>query len=110
MDTHLIVILGVLTGGVINALADDLPAERMPRLPRYPDGRRRPRRAWLGITAFALGLRGAPEPATDASTGAGREGRRLSWRHPLVELASAALMALAFSIARDLRALAIEET
>lgn len=110
MDTHLIVIFGLLTGGVINALADDLPAARMPRLPRYPDGRRRPRRAWLGITAFALGLRGAPEPATDSSTGGDCERRRLSWRHPLVEVATAALMALTFAVARDMRAMAIEET
>lgn len=110
MDTLLIVILGLLAGGVINALADDLPAARMPRLPRYPDGRRRPRRAWLGITAFALGLRDAPEPATSTSTGDDCERRSLSWRHPLVELASAALMALAFEIARDMRALAFEET
>jgi len=110
VDTHLIVILGLLTGGLINTLADDLPAARMPRLPRYPDGRRRPRRAWLGITAFALGLRTAPEPATGASTGDDCERRRLSWRHPLVEVASAALMALAFEIARDMRSLALEET
>lgn len=110
MDTQLIVIVGLLTGGVINALADDLPAARMPRLPRYPDGRRRPRRAWLGITAFALGLRGAPKPASDAATGDDCERRSLTWRHPLVELASAALMALAFAIARDMRALAFEET
>lgn len=102
MDTQLIVIFGLLTGGLINALADDLPAARMPRLPRYPDGGRRPRRAWLGITAFALGLRGAPD-------GNG-ERRILSWRHPLVEVATAALMALTFAVARDMRALAIEET
>ena len=110
MDTLLIVILGLLTGGVINALADDLPAARMPRLPRYPDGRRRPRRAWLGITAFALGLRGAREPVSGAPTGDDCERRRLTWRHPLVEVATAALMALAFAFARDTRALAVEET
>lgn len=82
-------VIGVLAGGVINALADDLPHYRLPRTPRYPDGEARPLIAWLGLTAFALGKR--------ASSG----GKRLSWRHPITEIATAALMLLTVIVASD---------
>lgn len=75
-------IIGILTGGVINALADDLPHYRRPRLPHYPDETPRPVSAWLGITAFLLGKRSSPG------------GAKLSWRYPLTEIATAALMIL----------------
>lgn len=82
--------LGVLVGGLINLLADDLPGRERVRLPHYPDGSPRPRRAWLGVSAFALGLRSGPQSVSEMS--AGEQGasparaNRLGWRHPLVEL------------------------
>lgn len=82
-------VLGVLVGGVINALADDLPGRMRIRQPHYPDGSPRPRRAWLGLSAFALGLRDGlptfPDPAAEQPVSAPRA-NRLSWRHPLVEV------------------------
>jgi len=77
-------VVGVLAGGVVNALADYLPAARFaaageeagpgrPLRPHYPDGSVRPAVAWLGLLAFATGRR-------DSAGGA-----RLGWRHPLVE-------------------------
>lgn len=120
-------VLGLLAGGVVNALADDLPAHRDPSLPHYPDGTPRPPSAWLGLMAFLTGQREAPSdpvpapeaarpPVSDEAGGAQpdsvpeqsevveawwEEGwkpqeppksRRLSWRHPLVEV----LLALGF--------------
>jgi prepilin signal peptidase PulO-like enzyme (type II secretory pathway) len=80
-------IFGLLAGGIVNALADDLPHYRRPRLPQYPDGTPRPFKAWLGISAFLLGLR--------VSTG----GSKLSWRYPLAEIGTAVLMMLTLSVA-----------
>lgn len=73
---------GILAGGVVNALADDLPKRRPVRLPHYPDDLSRPVSAWLGLTAFLLGQRTSPN------------GARLSWRYPLTELLTAGLMVL----------------
>lgn len=101
MDTFAASLIGLLIGGLVNALADDLPAGQTPRLPRYRDGQRRPMRAWLGITAFALGLRAPPAKATGFQADGTREGQTLSWRYPLLEVVSAALMALTVSGARD---------
>jgi len=56
-------VLGVLVGGLINVLADDLPRRQNPQPPHYPDGTPRPASAWLGITAFLTGEREAPEGA-----------------------------------------------
>lgn len=73
-------LIGLLLGGAINALADDLPLEDPDlRLPHYPDGTPRPRSAWLGLLAFLTGRRASPG------------GAKLSWRHPLTELATAFL-------------------
>jgi len=55
-------IVGIVVGGVINILADDLPVRRTPGLPHYPDGSPRPRSAWLGLTAFLTGQRTSPAP------------------------------------------------
>jgi leader peptidase (prepilin peptidase)/N-methyltransferase len=70
---------GLLVGGVINALADDLPARRNPRLPHYPDGTPRPLIVWLGLVAFLTGRRASP----------GDPSVRLSWRHPIMEIVTA---------------------
>lgn len=110
MDTLIISLLGLVVGGVVNALADDLPAGRMPKLPRYPDGCRRPPLAWLGITAFALGLRQAPKAENGASTDDISERRILSWRHPLVEVALSAVMTLTFAVARNVYVMSLFET
>ncbi len=82
---------GLLVGGVINVLADDLPARRNPGIPHYPDGSLRPFSAWLGLSAFLTGQR-APAALVPGDEGAPAP-RRLSWRHPLVELATGAAFA-----------------
>jgi prepilin signal peptidase PulO-like enzyme (type II secretory pathway) len=106
IELIVVVLIGLLAGGVVNVLADDLPLRRPVRLPRYvgPDKKRiiraevegvddalafareddepRPPVAWLGITAFLFGKRVSPQ------------GVKLSWRYPLTELLTAGLMAL----------------
>jgi leader peptidase (prepilin peptidase)/N-methyltransferase len=72
---------GLLIGGVINLLADDLPYDGSVRRPHYADGTPRPPIAWLGLTAFITGKR------------AGADGKAMSWRYPLVEAATALLFA-----------------
>jgi prepilin signal peptidase PulO-like enzyme (type II secretory pathway) len=86
VPTLIIIIVGVLAGGLVNVLADDLPYQRMFKLPHYPDGSPRPVPAWLGLTAFILGKR------TSAT------GSKLSWRHPLVEIATPLAMLLTYFI------------
>ncbi len=110
MDTLLVALLGIMSGGVVNALADDLPAGRKPSQPRYPDGQDRRPLAWLGLTAFALRLRKAPAAATCPQARRKQEGRNLSWRYPLVEVSLAALMTLTYAVARDARAQDFGET
>jgi leader peptidase (prepilin peptidase) / N-methyltransferase len=78
----LVALIGILAGGVVNALADDLPHRRNPRLPHYPDDTPRPPIAWLGLTAFLFGKRVSPN------------GAKLSWRYPLTELLTSGLMVL----------------
>lgn len=85
----LIAIVGVLLGGVVNVLADDLPHYRRPRLPRYPDGTLRPPTAWLGLLAFSLGQRAAAS------------GSKLTWRYPFTEIATVALMILTYLVKYD---------
>jgi leader peptidase (prepilin peptidase)/N-methyltransferase len=82
-------LLGLVAGGIINVLADDLPQRRTPRLPHYPDDTPRPIVAWLGITAFLFGKRASPN------------GTRLSWRHPLTEIATASAMILTLIVTAD---------
>jgi leader peptidase (prepilin peptidase)/N-methyltransferase len=111
MDVVMAVIMGLVglvVGGMINALADDLPVPQNPRWPHYPDGTPRPLAAWLGLTAFLTGTRVSPradnsmpevyEPANlDADP---PPARHLSWRYPLVEIVTAlafAAMTLAFN-------------
>jgi len=72
-------VLGILVGGIINLLADDLPYEVRLTAPHYPDETPRPRLAWLGLTAFLIDKRTSPE------------GSKLAWRHPAVEIVTAAL-------------------
>lgn len=93
-------IIGVLAGGVVNALADDLPARQKPRLPHYPDGTPRPPSAWLGLSAFLTGQRASPGASESAESGATSPNltageatspapARLSWRHPITEIINA---------------------
>lgn len=83
MTNTLIVIIaaiaGLLIGGLINLLADDLPQTLRIRGPHYPDGTPRPPIAWLGLSAFLFGKR-----TTES-------GSKLSWRQPIVEIVTAAL-------------------
>lgn len=85
----LLFIGGILVGGILNALADDLPYHQRPRLPHYPDDTPRPMSAWLGVTAFLFGQRRSPK------------GARLGWRYPLTELATGALFVVAYLATRD---------
>lgn len=80
---------GILVGGILNALADDLPFHEKPKLPHYPDGTPRPLSAWLGITAFLFGKRQGPK------------GRKMGWRYVLTELATGAAFVVAFLATRD---------
>jgi leader peptidase (prepilin peptidase) / N-methyltransferase len=87
----IIAVVGLLAGGIVNALADELPYRRNPALPTYPDGTPRPMLAWLGITAFLFGLRTPSDNSTDKKQG--YEGKpELSWRYPLTEITTAILM------------------
>lgn len=93
-------VIGVLMGGVMNMLADDLPHRLRVQAPHYPDGTPRPRPAWLGIGAFLTGQRVSPAPAPlpeplpeagvesapAAAPPVPRPPARLGWRHPLVEI------------------------
>ncbi|MFQ3537222.1 MAG: A24 family peptidase [Aggregatilineales bacterium] len=74
-------LLGMLVGGIVNWLADYLPYTVRLGPPRYPDDSARPLTAWLGVSAFLLGRHSA------------RSGAALSLRHPLTEIAVAALFA-----------------
>ncbi len=109
MDVLLAALFGLLAGGIVNALADDLPTGRRPRLPRYTDGSRRPLLAWLGIGAFALRLRCPPPSVADNPIYACRPAF-LSWRYPLVELALSALTTFTYVVARFRLSLSSEET
>jgi len=100
VDILLVALFGLLLGGVVNALADDLPAGRRLGLPRYPAGSRRPLTAWLGISAFALNLRRAPAVKSPSAAADAGGSQALTWRYPLVELALSILMALTYSAAR----------
>jgi len=103
LEYIVIFIVGLLAGGFVNVLADDLPLRRSIRTPRYvPDAKKRaihvfdedqtevlaapeekrPVIAWLGLLAFLTGNRTSPE------------GVKLSWRYPLTELLTALLMVL----------------
>lgn len=94
LESCAVAITGVLAGGLINMLADALPSRQPFRMPRYADGRPRPRLAWLGIGAFMFNLRSLPEPSEDG-------GALLSWRYPLTEIATALLMLLFYADTRD---------
>jgi leader peptidase (prepilin peptidase)/N-methyltransferase len=76
-------IVGLLVGGLINALADDLPVHGLPRAPHYPDDSPRPVSAWLGVTAFLTGQRASSFDPT----------AWLSWRHPITEIVTAGFFA-----------------
>jgi prepilin signal peptidase PulO-like enzyme (type II secretory pathway) len=85
----IVALVGLLAGAIINALADDLPHHRRPRMPRYPDGTPRTSLALSGLLAFLAGRRRSPG------------GTRLSWRHPLTELATAALFVVTLAVVAD---------
>jgi len=85
----LVIFIGLIVGGVVNVLADDLPHYRRPRLPRYPDGTLRPYTGWLGITAFLLNQRVSPQ------------GSKLSWRYPLTEIATILAMLVTLVVKSD---------
>jgi prepilin signal peptidase PulO-like enzyme (type II secretory pathway) len=102
-------LIGLLIGAVVNTLADDLLAGRRPGLPQYPNGRRRPLPAWLGVTAFAFRLR-QPHDKRCAAAKLHRKARgTLSLRYPLVEITLSALMTLTQAVAIDIRFMSAPE-
>jgi prepilin signal peptidase PulO-like enzyme (type II secretory pathway) len=82
LNVFIVAVIGLLAGGVINVLSDDLPRRRRVSLPHYPDNSPRPFIAWLGLLAFLTGKRSSPN------------GAKLSWRYPLTEIGTALLMAI----------------
>lgn len=80
-----LIILGFISGVIINILSDDLPQRHGPRLPHYPDGTPRPFIAWSGITAYLTGQHTSPN------------GSKLSWRHPATEIVTITLFILTAS-------------
>lgn len=105
-----VALLGLVAGGVVNVLADDLPLRRSPRTPRYvPDAKKRavhvpmydedgneindvfvqqddekrPPIAWLGVTAFLFNKR----MSSDGEV-------KLGWRYPITEIFTAFLMVI----------------
>lgn len=93
----IVALIGLLAGAVVNALADDLPHHRRPRMPHYPDDTPRTSLALSGLLAFLAGRR--------RSSG----GARLSWRHPLTELATAALFVVTLAVVADDRSMPLEQ-
>lgn len=85
----LLFVLGILIGGVVNALSDDLPKRRTPRLPHYPDGTPRPVAAWWGVTALLT--------RTDRSP----SGVRLKPRYWLTEISLALLFVTTYLVVID---------
>ncbi len=113
----IVALIGILAGGVINALADDLPLQRRIRLPRYvpndkkraihqryddedafqqaeayvqKDDEPRPIIAWLGITAFLTNNRKSSDGKVT-----------LGWRYPLTEIFTALLMVITVLAVQD---------
>jgi prepilin signal peptidase PulO-like enzyme (type II secretory pathway) len=82
-------LMGLVAGGIINILADDLPERRQPSTPHYPDGTPRSISAWLGISAFLTGQR------------VSSSGSRLSWRYPLTEVGTMLLMWLTIFVTAE---------
>ncbi len=100
LEIIITLVAGILAGGLVNLLADDLPYRRSPGVPSYPDGTPRPVSAWPGITAFLLGKRtpDTPQP-NEQRARPHRRSEKLSWRHPLTEIGTAALMLLTLLVA-----------
>lgn len=91
LEILLLVVLGLISGTVVNVLADILPYYPYQRPLRYANDAPRPFIAWSGVLAFVLGKR---RPAQFPHT------PPLSWRYPLTELGMIALFLLAYA-ARD---------
>jgi prepilin signal peptidase PulO-like enzyme (type II secretory pathway) len=103
LEIILTLIAGILAGGVVNLLADDLPYRRSPGVPTYADGTPRPVSAWLGITAFLFGKRLPENPRPNESRARPhRKQPELSWRYPLTEIGTAGLMLMTLFIAPEI--------
>ncbi len=84
MWSIVLAVLGLVAGGVINGLADDLPERMGVSRPRCPQCHTvYPIPGWLGLTRFLF--YGGKCPAC---------GKRTHWRYPVVELSTACLWAI----------------
>lgn len=92
MEIAVIALAGILLGGLVNALADNLPQGRLLAIPRYRDGAARPLVAWLGLGAFLCDRRSIHGGNSDSQD-------KLSWRYPLTELALTALLLTTYYVA-----------
>lgn len=86
LESIIIALIGIISGGIVNALADNLPYRHNLGLPTYADGTPRPIIAWLGITAFIFRQQ-QPQHATHTY---------LSLRHPITELLASLLMVITY--------------
>jgi prepilin signal peptidase PulO-like enzyme (type II secretory pathway) len=82
-------VLGLIAGVIVNQLADVLPDNKRPTLPRYRDGSPRPITAWLSVVAFLTGQRASPG------------GAKLPWRYPLTEIGTGLLFVLTYLATYD---------
>lgn len=97
----LLAMAAIVAGGVVNALADDLPAGRRPGPPRYPDGRLRPVWAWLSLTALLIERFSSHKAkTTHPAAGRGADQSKLGLRYPLTELTTVGLALALYSSTR----------
>lgn len=110
MDWLPVALIGLLMGGVVNVLADELPAGRWLCLPRYRNGRWLTPSTWLHVTAHAFGLRHEPHRRCKNANAGRAERRAVPWRYVLVAIASSLLITFTYVIAIDLHELSSAET
>ncbi len=92
MEFFFLIVLGFFVGGFINLLSDVLPYRQSISRPRYPDGTTRPVSGWISVLAFILKKRSSPN---DPSS-------KLSWRYPIVEIATAGLFVITYMLSKDI--------
>lgn len=102
---------GWLGGVLVNMLADELPYRRNPALPVYPDGTPRPISAWSGIFAFLMKQRTPKHAQPDEARQRIFDGEpQLSWRYPITEMITIALMVMTVIAAENIAGITAIQT